>query len=137
MTNPVPTPAQALRFIADWAHDCIEDANGEKADFYGFADIERRARAALASQPAADLEVHINDGGAHDRAMAWSEGYGEGFEAAEALVKMPQGMYEASRYDTDTTHVLHLWPSPDGGESVDLIVPIDAAIRGRQDAMTP
>jgi hypothetical protein len=28
--------------------------------------------------------LHINNGSAHDRAMAWSAGYSEGFDAASA-----------------------------------------------------
>ena len=39
---------EALAFIADWANDC---ADGDT--FYGFADIEKRARAALASETTA------------------------------------------------------------------------------------
>jgi hypothetical protein len=40
---------KALVFIADWAHDCISPEDTEGG--YGFADIEKMARAVIDGEP--------------------------------------------------------------------------------------
>lgn len=45
-----PTPdtlREALTFIADWARDCVDPEHERANDFYGFRDVEAKARAAL------------------------------------------------------------------------------------------
>lgn len=43
-------------YVADWLHDCADDNPGPDS-FYGFSDIEQRARALLAAEPAASLDI--------------------------------------------------------------------------------
>jgi hypothetical protein len=71
--------------------------------------------------------VHVNDGSAHDNAMAWSAGHTDGWNEAqdalrEMLVAIPAtGLLEgANRYDTDDKYVLHVWRD---GQSWDIEVP--------------
>lgn len=90
--------------------------------------------------PSDGLEVHVNDGSAHDRAMAWSEGHTAGWnEAQDALRDMlraipASGLVEgANRYDTDDMHVLHVWRD---GVSWDIEVPLATTGQpGRDPAM--
>jgi hypothetical protein len=85
------------------------------------------------------LLVHVNDGSAHDRAMAWSEGHTAGWNEAQdalrdALRAIPAtGLVEgANRYDTDDMHVLHVWRD---GQSWDINCPRVAT--DDESALTP
>ena len=40
---------------------------------------------------------------------------------ATQIKSLPIGMYQANRYDTDNTHVIHLWN--DEGKSFDVVIP--------------
>jgi len=50
---------------------------------------------AAAGPRAEGLEVHVNDGSAHDRAMAWSEGHTAGYDEALAAGSRDEGLREA------------------------------------------
>ncbi len=80
------------------------------------------------------VEVHVNDGSAHDTAMAWSQGHTDGWnEALDAIRAIPAvGRLEGvNRYDTDTMHILHIWHD---GRSWDISVP-KAPLRGAADRL--
>jgi len=54
---------EALAFIADWANDCDDDHSDTE---FGFAEIEAKARAALASHPTPTCAQHIHVAGTGD-----------------------------------------------------------------------
>jgi len=76
------------------AHNVAAGPRGTLTDAYSRgvevgAQMEREAAAGPRDE---GLEVHINDGSAHDRAMAWSEGHTAGYDEALAAGSRDEGL---------------------------------------------